>query len=68
MRVEIKNFKVQMEIKNTGIELDVRDNSGNHLGDLYVSKANLVWCKGKTTRKNGKLLSWEEFMTYMDSQ
>ena len=48
MKVSVKDFAVSMEIKNKGIELDVYDNAGKHLGDLVVTKTKLVWCKGKT--------------------
>lgn len=67
MNVRIKNFHVEMPIKNNGIELDVCDTSGKHLGDLYVSKTKLTWCAGQTTRKNGKDITWEKFMTTMSS-
>jgi hypothetical protein len=38
MKVSIKDLSVAMEIKNTGVELDVYDGS-KHLGDLVVTKA-----------------------------
>lgn len=37
MNVRIKQFDVEMEIKNKGIEIDVSDPE-KHLGDLYVTK------------------------------
>ncbi len=66
MEVSIKNFDVDMKIKTNGIELDVSDTDGRHLGDLFVTKTRLIWCRGKTTRQNGKQLSWEQFMDYME--
>jgi len=44
MKVSIKDLSVTMEIKNNGIELDVYDNSGKHLGDLVSNEieAHLV--------------------------
>ncbi len=66
MKVSIKDLSVTMEIKNTGIELDVYDNSGKHLGDLVVTKSKLIWCKGKTDRKNGKSISWDTFIDMME--
>jgi len=68
MKVSIKDFSVSMEIKNKGIELDVYDNQGTHLGDLVVRKTGLIWCKGKTTPQNGKKVSWKKFIEYMESE
>jgi len=65
MRVSIKRFDVKMELKNNGIELDVCDSAGKHIGDLVVTKANLIWCQGKTARENGKVVTWERFIEYM---
>ena len=66
MEVSIKNFDVQMQIKNKGIELDVYD-TGKHLGDLVVTKKHLIWCKGRTRRQNGKKLTWAQFTAYMEN-
>lgn len=69
MLVTIKSFDVEMQIKNKGIELDVYDNDGvNHIGDLYVSKAGITWCKGKTTRAKGVTLTWAKFTKLMEEQ
>jgi len=39
MKVAIKSFDVQMEVKNRGIELEVRDARGRQqLGDLVITK------------------------------
>ncbi|MCJ7577200.1 MAG: hypothetical protein MUO91_01985 [candidate division Zixibacteria bacterium] len=68
MKVSVKNFAVTMELKNKGIEFDVCDNSGNHLGDLVVTKAKLIWCKGKTTSVKGIEIKWDDFKSYMESR
>ena len=66
MKVSIKDLAVDMEIKNNGIELDVYSTDGkNHLGDLVVTKTGLIWCKGKTDRKNGRTINWKKFIAYM---
>lgn len=57
MNVSIKEFNVAMELKNKGVELDVSGPDG-HIGDLIVTKTQLIWCKGKTGRDNGKKKSW----------
>jgi hypothetical protein len=68
MQVSVKDLSVNMEIKNKGIELDVYDNDGSHLGDLIITKTTLTWCKGKTARGNGKQASWKEFIEMMMSK
>jgi hypothetical protein len=67
MKVSIKDFDVAMDVKNKGIELDICDTTGVHLGDLVVTKTRLIWCKGRQNRKNGKEVTWEAFMTYMEN-
>jgi hypothetical protein len=68
VNVSIKDFDVAMEVKNKGFELDIADTNGDHLGDLYVTKTNLIWCKGKTSRKNGTKIKWTDFIEYMESK
>ncbi len=65
MKVSIKDLAVTMEIKNTGIELDVYDNEDKHLGDLVVTKSKLIWCPGKTKVENGHVIKWDDFITHM---
>ena len=62
MKVTIKNFDVAMELKNKGIEIDIYDGNNNHLGDLVITKAKVIWCKGKTSRKKGKAFPWSRFI------
>lgn len=67
MKVSIKDFAVDMEIKNSGIELDVYSADGSrHLGDLTVTKSGVIWCKGAIRRKNGTKVSWEKFIEWME--
>lgn len=66
MKVSIKDLAVSMEVKNKGIELDVYDNDGNHLGDLVINKTRLVWCKGRTKVENGEAITWQKFIEYME--
>lgn len=67
MKVYIKDFGIDMEVKNRGIEIDICDTSDKHLGDLIISKSKLIWCKGKTSKENGKEITWADFMAYMDT-
>lgn len=66
MQVFIKDFDVQMELKNNGIELEIRTPSGDHLGDLVITKTQLIWCRGRTARANGISASWDTFMSWME--
>ncbi len=67
MKVSIKDFGVDMEVKNRGIEFEVHDNNGNFKGDCYVTKSGLIWCEGKTQKKNGIKVTWDEFVEWMNS-
>ena len=67
MQVTIKSLNVDVELKNRGIELEIRNPQGEFLGDLVVTKTQLIWCKGRTKRENGKTISWAAFQTYMNS-
>lgn len=67
MKVSIKDLSVDMDIKTKGIELDVYDNSGKHLGDLIVTSTGLTWCNGKTKRANGHKINWATFISTANS-
>lgn len=69
VKVSIKKFAVEMEVKNKGIEFDVYENgdSGAHLGDCVVTKTGITWCEGKTKVQNGKKISWADFIAYMNN-
>lgn len=60
MNVTVKSFDVVMELKNKGIELEVRSPQGDHLGDLIITKTQAIWCKGRTRRENGKSVTLEQ--------
>lgn len=69
MKVFIKSFDVEMQIKKKGIELEVRaNNGGEQLGDCYATMVGLVWCKGKIQKSNGIKMSWNDFMTICASK
>jgi hypothetical protein len=69
MKVTVKDLSVDMEIKNTGVELDVYSPDGEtHHGDLVVTKTGLTWCKGKVGRTNGTKVSWDDFIAWADSK
>ncbi len=68
MKVLIKEFGLDMEVKTKGIELEIRSANGKkQLGDLVVTKTQIIWCKGRTTRENGVPVTWNEFISWMES-
>ena len=69
MQLKIKQFAVDMEIKTKGVEVEVRNPQGTkQLGDLLVKKSGLTWCRGKTSEKYGKRVSWDKFIEWMEKQ
>lgn len=68
MSVKIKDFKVDMEIKNAGMELEIRGTGDEFLGDVVVTKTGLTWCKGKTKKANGIKVTWKEFTAFVEQK
>jgi hypothetical protein len=67
MKVVIKKFDVEMEVKTKGIEFEVRSPDGkHHFGDVVLTKSGLVWCKGRTAPENGIKKSWQDFIEYAE--
>jgi len=61
MEVWIKSFDVEMQVKQNGIELEIRSADGaSQLGDCYATMTGLVWCKGKITKPNGVKMRWDD--------
>ena len=60
--VWIKDFSVNMDIKNNGIEFDVSNNG--HIGDLIVTKTGIIWCEGRTQRAQGRKITWQQLRDY----
>ena len=67
MKVRIKKVGV-VEIKNTGVEFQVRDNNDTLRGDCCVTKTGLLWCRGRTTRRHGISISWDDFIGWAEQQ
>lgn len=64
MEVWIKSLEVEMQVKQKGIELEVRSKDGaGQLGDCYATMTGLIWCKGKTKKENGVKVKWEDFIS-----
>jgi hypothetical protein len=66
MTIKIKELNVEMEVKNKGVEFEIRDAQDNFLGDLIVKKSGVIWCKGKTTAKNGVEVKWADFISMIE--
>ncbi len=68
MKVWIKTLDADMQIKNNGIELEVRSpDDSRQIGDCVATSTGLTWCKGRTTRKNGVHVTWSDFMILCSS-
>ena len=68
MKVYIKSFDVDMEVKSNGIEFEVRSpDDAKQLGDCYLTKTGIIWCAGKVKKQNGIKISWSDFINYMES-
>jgi len=65
--VKIKDFSIDMEVKNKGVEFQVHIDDA-HQGDAVVSKTGIEWCQGKTKVGNGKKISWKDFIEYMNNR
>ena len=68
MKVNIKEFNVEMQVKSSGIKFEVRSPNGeDQLGNCYLTMSGLIWCVGKRHKKNGVNISWEHFIAIMES-
>jgi hypothetical protein len=68
MEVHIKKLVIGMQVKQSGIEFEVRTKDGkSQIGDCYLTMTGLVWCKGRTTKRNGVKISWDEFAALLSS-
>lgn len=69
MKVSIKQLDVNTELKTKGMELSVYDGNNTHLGDLFINRAKLIWCPGKSIPTSGGIvLSWAEFIDAMENR
>jgi hypothetical protein len=68
MNINIKSLTAEMVLKNKGMELQVRNNKDEFLGDMAINKRGMTWCPGKTSVKNGVQMNWEEIIDYFESK
>ena len=68
MKVKIKEFNVDMDVKSKGIEFEVRESDDSaQLGDCYITMTGLIWCLGKKGKAKGIKIEWREFIEIMKS-
>ena len=69
MKVNITKLDIEHEIKNKGIQLDIRKTGKGaaRLGDLTITKTKLIWCPGQVHKKNGIEVTWDEFIKWMET-
>ena len=69
MKLRIKEIKADIELKNNGMEIEVREEKedGARLGDIIIARAGITWCKGKVGAANGIKLSWKEFIAAVEA-
>lgn len=64
-KVKIKEFGIDLDVKNKGVVLDVYDGSA-HLGDIQITKVGLTWCNGKSPK--GPKVTWRQFIDWMNAE
>ena len=64
MYVAIKEFGLDLEVKNKGMTFDVYEGK-KHLGDIKITKTGLTWCNGKA--QSGPKKTWQDFIAWMNS-
>ena len=69
MKVQIKSFDVNVNVKSKGIEFEVRTPDGSsQIGDCYVTMTGIIWCKGRTQKNNGTKIGWDELASILQTQ
>ena len=66
MKISVKDLHADMELKNKGMELEVRDTNGEFRGDFIITKSGVIWCDGKTQRANGIKKNWDELIKLLN--
>lgn len=69
MQVWIKSFDVAMQVKQNGIELEVRTPNGEEqLGDCYADMTGLTWSEGRKAKAKGVKIWWNDFILICSSE
>ena len=57
----MKQFGWTWRSRQTESNSKVREpDDSTQIGDCYVTKTGLTWCRGKTTKANGVKVTWNE--------
>lgn len=67
MKVTVKDLSATIELKQRGMELEIRKPNGDFLGDLVVTSTSIIWCNGKTDRARGQKISIPDFIKTMNA-
>jgi hypothetical protein len=68
MKVKITTLAVQMELKNNGMELEVRWPHGGMRGRCKITKSGLYWLRSGKHRNKvyaWRRISWNDFIKIM---
>lgn len=67
MKVTIKKFDVDMQLKYKGMELGIFDKDEKQIGDVVVTQSGLTWCKGRKTPAKGDKLTWKVLIDLIEA-
>jgi hypothetical protein len=71
MKVRISQLAVAMELKNTGMTLEVRNSRNALIGRCKMSKSGIRWLRsgkhGANKSYPWRRISWEDFTTLMSN-
>ncbi|MBU8834571.1 hypothetical protein [Mycolicibacterium goodii] len=67
MRITADLSDVTIELKNKGITLHIKDNTGKHVGDLRLGQATGEWMRGKVREGNGRKFRMQTLIDLLDS-
>jgi hypothetical protein len=65
MRVIARRFEVDYD----GIEFAIRDEiegKEQHIGDVYVTRSGLTWCRGRQNKRNGIEITWASLIKILE--
>lgn len=65
MKVAVKEFGLDLDVKNKGMTLGVADTRGKHIGNIKITKTGLTWFNGKS--QSGQKVKWDDFIEWMNS-
>ena len=67
MQVSIKDMQIEMDVKNNGVELEVRDNDGTFRGGCLCDQDGPNLVRRQDAKQKSKQVAWDEFINWMNS-